>query len=388
MLLKMIAAALCCQFSVEVKPSFTIEVEKPRDVVAVQPIATAPRFMAFFTATYCSPCRACKKNLIPQLEAAGYRVAVYEMTDPANQAKYGSVVTQVPTFIACNGVTGQWETEPHVGTIDLATAKWMLDGSSLISTNPSASLRLEAPLAPEQPVQNLVVPTEERVLSPRVAEPSRFIQWPGWGTIDLETYNRNCNCGMCQSIRSMQRNYQQRKQFPPQSKVTPDQEGTPDDVVEDLLDQMQLRTGDVLAELGCGDGRILIAAAKRGIRGIGVELDPVRAQVAIENIRRSGLNELIEIEVGDALEFDLSRATVATAYLYPPVLAKLAPKLKQLRVVGSPYHEIPGLPMTQKRDIWIYRNGEDYENVMANNALGIFRGSSSADRSGANSAGR
>ena len=181
---------------------------------------------------------------------------------------------------------------------------------------------------------------------------------------------------MCQSIRSQQQEYRRQLQLfqQPQSKVSPDQEGTPDALVQDLLDKMQLRTGDVLAELGCGDGRILIAAAKRGIRGIGVELDPVRAQVARENVRRSGLSELITVETGDALEFDLSRATVATTYLYPPLLAKLSPRLKQLRVVGSPYHEVPGLPMTQFGDVWIYRNGDIDENVMANNTVGSLRG--------------
>jgi len=240
----------------------------------------------------------------------------------------------------------------------------MLDGSVLSPT--------------KQSVQRGVVLTEERGLSPRVAAPSRFIQWPGWGQIDLETYNRNCNCGMCQSIRLQQQEYRRQLQLfqQPQSKVTPDQEGTPDALVQDLLDKMQLQTGDVLAELGCGDGRILIAAAKRGIRGIGVELDPIRAQLARENVRRHGFSELITVETGDALEFDLSRATVATTYLYPPLLAKLSPKLKSLRVVGSPYHEVPGLPMTQYGDVWIYRNGESNEKVVANNIVGSFRGNS------------
>ncbi len=370
-MLKLIALVLACQFSVEVQP-FTVAVDDPRipphEPATLEPVPIvkqAPPFMAFFTATYCGPCQGVKKNLIPQLEAAGYRVAVYEMTDSANQATYGSVIKRVPAFIACDGVTGKWLTEPRFGAIDLTTAKWMLDGSVL---SPA-----------KQSVQREVVLTEERVLSPRVAAPSRFIQWPGWGTIDLETYNRNCNCGMCQSIRSQQQEYRRQLQLfqQPQSKVTPDQEGTPDALVQDLLDKMQLQAGDVLAELGCGDGRILIAAAKRGIRGIGVELDPIRAQVARENVQRHGFSELITVETGDALEFDLSRATVATTYLYPPLLAKLSPKLKQLRVVGSPYHEVPGLPMTQFGDVWIYRNGETDENVVANNIVGSLRGNRS-----------
>ncbi len=379
-MLKLIALVLACQFSVEFQP-FTVAVDDPRipphEPATLEPVPIvkqAPPFMAFFTATYCGPCQGVKKNLIPQLEAAGYRVAVYEMTDSANQATYGSVIKRVPAFIACDGVTGKWLTEPRFGAIDLTTAKWMLDGSVL---SPA-----------KQSVQREVVLTEERVLSPRVAAPSRFIQWPGWGTIDLETYNRNCNCGMCQSIRSQQQEYRRQLQLfqQPQSKVTPDQEGTPDALVQDLLDKMQLQAGDVLAELGCGDGRILIAAAKRGIRGIGVELDPIRAQVARENVQRHGFSELITVETGDALEFDLSRATVATTYLYPPLLAKLSPKLKSLRVVGSPYHEVPGLPMTQFGDVWIYRNGETDENVVANNIVGSLRGNRSVAGSSTDSA--
>lgn len=347
--------------------------EKPRDIVAVQPVQApivSRRYLAMFTATWCGPCQQWKRSTMPALEASGYTVRQVEMTDSANAAKYSRKIGRYPAFVVIDWDTGAWLTEPRFGGIDLTTAKWMLDGSSLTS--------------PKQPVQREVVLTEERVLSPRVAVPSRFIQWPGWGQIDLETYNRNCNCGMCQSIRSQQQEYRRQLQLfqQPQSKVTPDQEGTPDALVTDLLDKMQLRTGDVLAELGCGDGRILIAAAKRGIRGIGVELDPVRAQVARENVRRHGLTELITVETGDALEFDFSRANCATTYLYPPLLAKLSPKLKSLRVVGSPYHEVPGLPMTQFGDVWIYRNGDTDEGILENNTVGSLRGSRAVAGSG------
>lgn len=196
---------------------------------------------------------------------------------------------------------------------------------------------------------------------PKLSPPVRYIDWPGWGTIDLETYNLDCSCSMCVSIRSKQQDYWRLLKEYQQSvsKVSPDQEGCPHDVVETMLDQMRLRTGiDVLADLGCGDGRILIAAARRGIRGIGIEIDPVRADVARRNVERSGFSDLVTIETGDALEFDTSRCTATTTYLYPPLLAKLAPKLQGLRVVASPFHKIPGMLMTQAGDVWIYRNGK------------------------------
>ncbi len=315
-----------------------------QEPATLEPVKTHRRYLAMFTATWCGPCQQWKRNTMPALESAGYTVRQVEMTDAANAAKYSRKIGRYPAFVVIDWDTGAWLSEPRFGGIDLATAKWMLDGSVL---SPA-----------KQSVQREVVLTEERVLSPRVAAPSRFIQWPGWGQIDLETYNRNCNCGMCQSIRIQQQEYRRQLQLfqQPQSKVAPDQEGTPDALVQDLLDKMQLQAGDVLAELGCGDGRILIAAAKRGIRGIGVELDPIRAQVARENVQRSGLSELITVETGDALEFDFSRVTCATCYLYPPLLEKLAPKLKELRVVGSPYHQIPGLDgQVLEGECWIRR---------------------------------
>lgn len=164
---------------------------------------------------------------------------------------------------------------------------------------------------------------------------------------------------MCVEIRQMQQEYQQQmKAFrQSQSSVSPDKEGTPHELVEEMLDQMRLRPDDVLGDLGCGDGRILLAAARRGIRGIGIELDPVRADLARKNVEAAGLGHLVTIETGDALEFDAGRITAATTYLYPPLLEKLAPRLAGLRVVGSPYHEIPGLSMTQFGDVWIARKG-------------------------------
>lgn len=298
----------------------------------VEPAKPQRRYLAMFTANYCGPCQTWKRNTKPQLEAAGYTVQIIELTDPVNQKKYGRRISRVPTFIVCDWDTGEWIGEPVSGGVDLATATRMLLDGSVRS------------------------PAKQAVLQD-VASPVRFIEWPGWGTIDLETYNRNCNCGMCSSIRSMQQEYWKQKNAFQQSQtqVTPDKEGCPHDLVENLLDAMQLRASDVLGDLGCGDGRILIAAARRGIRGIGVEIDPDRAEIARRNVRSAGYERLVTIETGDVLEFHMNRVTCATTYLYPPLLAKLSPMLKSLRVVASPYHEVPGLAMTQVGDVWTYR---------------------------------
>lgn len=81
---------------------------------------------------------------------------------------------------------------------------------------------------------------------------------------------------------------------------------------------MELRDSDVVGDFGCGDGRFLIAAARRGIRGIGIEIDPVRASVARANVRAAQLDHMIQIHEGDALTFDdAGTITAAVTYLYP-----------------------------------------------------------------------
>lgn len=308
----------------------------PPPVVVVEAPQPQRRYLAMFTATWCGPCQTWKRDVKPSVESAGHVVRPIEMTEQANCTKYGSRIARYPAFVAIDWNTGAWLSDPIFGGIDLATAVRMLDGSNQkASQQPAVQQRIGPPV--------------------RLSPPVRYIQWPGWGTIDLETYNRNCNCSMCVSIRARQQEYRRQLEAFQQSQtqVTPDQEGTPHGLVSVMLDSMDLRKSDVIGDLGCGDGRILIAAAKRGIRGIGIELDPARAAVARANVGREGLHHLITIETGDALEFDLNRVTCATCYLYPPLLAKLSPKLKSLRVVASPYHAVPGLAMTQIGDIWI-----------------------------------
>ena len=109
------------------------------------------------------------------------------------------------------------------------------------------------------------------------------------------------------------------------------------------------------ADLGCGDGRWLFAAAERwpGVRIIGVELDPVTAEATREQVRRAGLTHRITIKTGDATRVDVS-ADVATAYLYADVLEQLRPRLEKLRAFASYLHRPPGLPVVRNGDSWFY----------------------------------
>jgi SAM-dependent methyltransferase len=108
---------------------------------------------------------------------------------------------------------------------------------------------------------------------------------------------------------------------------------TPREVVEKMLDMAKVDKSDVLYDLGCGDGRIVITAAKKyGARGVGVDIDPVRIRESLRGARESGVEKLVEFRLEDATKTDLSEATVVALYLLPESNALLRPKFeKQLK---------------------------------------------------------
>ena len=109
---------------------------------------------------------------------------------------------------------------------------------------------------------------------------------------------------------------------------------TPHDVVEAMLKVAKVGKGDVLYDLGSGDGRIPITAAQKyGIaRGIGIDINPERIKEANENLRKAGVGERVKFVNADLFESDLSDATVVTLYLLPALNLKLLPKLlKELK---------------------------------------------------------
>ena len=108
---------------------------------------------------------------------------------------------------------------------------------------------------------------------------------------------------------------------------------TPDDVVERMLSFAEVTKKDVVYDLGCGDGRIPIAAARKyGARGVGIDIDPRRIEESKANARAAGVEHLVEFRLGDVLEADVSPATVVTLYLLGSGNARLRPILtKKLR---------------------------------------------------------
>ena len=109
---------------------------------------------------------------------------------------------------------------------------------------------------------------------------------------------------------------------------------TPMEVVNKMLDMGKVGRSDVLYDLGCGDGRIVITAAKeRGARGVGVDIDPQRIAEANENAQKAGVQDRVQFRQGDLFKADFSPATVVTLYLLPDINKKLRPQLwRQLKV--------------------------------------------------------
>lgn len=109
---------------------------------------------------------------------------------------------------------------------------------------------------------------------------------------------------------------------------------SPDDVVDMMLELSDLDSDDVVYDLGCGDGRILIAAAlKYRCRGVGYEYDPEIAKLARERVEKAGLADLVTIHQGDIFEIprdELNKATVVTLYLLEWMNNKLIPQLLEL----------------------------------------------------------
>jgi SAM-dependent methyltransferase len=103
---------------------------------------------------------------------------------------------------------------------------------------------------------------------------------------------------------------------------------TPPEVVEAMLKVADVSKTDYVIDLGCGDGRIVIAAAQKfGARGLGIDINPERIEEARENARKAGVDNLVEFKKADLFDADISKATVVTLYLLTSVNLKLRPKL-------------------------------------------------------------
>ena len=117
---------------------------------------------------------------------------------------------------------------------------------------------------------------------------------------------------------------------------------TPRDVVARMLKVANVKKGDVVYDLGCGDGRIVVTAAKKyGCKGVGFDVDPKRIKESLANVKKNKVEKLVQIKNQDIFKTDLSKASVITLYLLPELNKRLVPQLNKMkkgsRIVSHEY---------------------------------------------------
>jgi SAM-dependent methyltransferase len=107
---------------------------------------------------------------------------------------------------------------------------------------------------------------------------------------------------------------------------------TPQPIVDKMLELAKVKKTDIVYDLGCGDGRIVVTAAKKyGVKAFGFDIDPERVAEAKENVIKNKVEHLVTIEQKDIFTLDLSPANVVTLYLLPRLNVKLIPQLEKLK---------------------------------------------------------
>lgn len=107
---------------------------------------------------------------------------------------------------------------------------------------------------------------------------------------------------------------------------------TPQPVVDKMLELAEVKKGDVLYDLGCGDGRIVVTAAKKfGVKAVGFDIDPKRVQESLANVKSNKVEHLVTIKQADIFTLDLREANVVTLYLLPELNVRLMPQLEKLK---------------------------------------------------------
>ncbi len=106
---------------------------------------------------------------------------------------------------------------------------------------------------------------------------------------------------------------------------------TPDSVVEKMLDLTKVTSNDFVIDLGSGDGRTVIAAARRGAHALGIEYNPDMVELSKRNAAKAGVADKVTFTKADLFETDLSKATVVTMFLLPTINMQLRPKILELK---------------------------------------------------------
>lgn len=158
-------------------------------------------------------------------------------------------------------------------------------------------------------------------------------------------------------------------------------EPSPRDVIDRMLSMADVRSTDVVYDLGCGDGRIVITAAKRmGARAVGVDLDPQRINESNENALCEGVANSVAFIEGDLFKTDISEASVVMLFLFPDVNLRLRPKLMtELRPGTRIVSYCHAMDSWEPDDFTKLRNNLIYFWVVPANAGGRWEGRIEAD---------
>jgi SAM-dependent methyltransferase len=107
---------------------------------------------------------------------------------------------------------------------------------------------------------------------------------------------------------------------------------TPKERVSEMLTMAEIKPVDIVYDLGCGDGRIVVMAAQQfGVKAVGLDIDPRRVDESLANARTNGVSHLVSIRHEDILKADFSDASVVMLFLTPSLIEKLRPRLEQLK---------------------------------------------------------
>ena len=138
---------------------------------------------------------------------------------------------------------------------------------------------------------------------------------------------------------------------------------TPHDVVDKMFEVAGVKKGELVYDLGCGDGRIVVAAAKKGAKAVGYDINPERVEEAKANVKKNKVENLAQIFEKDIFTLDLSKANVVTLYLLPELNVRLIPQLEKLargsRIVSHDF-DMHGVHPDREIEITSQEDGENH----------------------------
>lgn len=290
-----------------------------------------------YGASWCGPCRQMKKEL-PKLK--GFCETKYVDTDKlTSQEKKDRGITTIPVLklIVFDYSTKTWRHIPK----DKGFTRW--DGFTSANTIKKEVSRVLDQLNSGVVQDTKFVKFEDTpARSFKNKPPQVRVKVPGSGWNEGITACGNKLCFMC---------------YPQYQMEDAAQANCPQSVVDSMLKSLNLKEGDHLLDVGCGDGNILRTAVKDyGCTAIGIEIDPSKVRKALELNEKEGLSDRIVVLTMDAKRFSPEEfgVTVATVYLYPETLLELSSTLKSLPRLASAFHDVPGLSMSKiDNDIYL-----------------------------------